>query len=167
MPGAVGWEPKSRRDGCAIGRGRMRAVAFDRPYGTYRLQAADPGIEMPGYFQAPLRGKPRGLRSVLLGSESKRFLGARRSTQIRVFWSSDCSMNPRDLLERPVWKAEELGQPMPGTTHAVSVALPRWQDVIGYEEKKPEVIERLLSGYPRFVIHSLVREVAQQLGNGR
>ncbi len=76
-------------------------------------------------------------------------------------------MNPRDLLERPLWKAGELGQPMPASTHAISVALPRWQDVVGYEEKKPEVIERLQTGYPRFVIHSLVQQVARQLGNGR
>jgi cystathionine gamma-synthase len=38
----------------------------------------------------------------------------------------------------------------------VSVALPRWQDVVGYEEKRPEVMDRLRCGYPRFVIHPLV-----------
>lgn len=64
-------------------------------------------------------------------------------------------------------RPEDLGRPIPASTHAVSVALPRWQDVVGYEEKKPEVIERLSSGYPRFVVHALVKELAQHLAAGR
>ena len=72
-------------------------------------------------------------------------------------------MSSRDLLQNPIWKAEELGQPMPDSVHAVSVALPRWQDVVGYEEKSPEVMERLSCGYPRFVIHPLVQAVARQM----
>ena len=76
-------------------------------------------------------------------------------------------MSARDLLQNPVWQADELGRPIPDSTHAVSVALPRWQDVVGYEEKKPEVISRLKSGYPRFVIHPLVLDVACQIGQGR
>ena len=47
-------------------------------------------------------------------------------------------MAERDLFQQPVWKGEELGQPIPASAHAVSVALPRWQDVVGYEEKDPE-----------------------------
>ena len=73
-------------------------------------------------------------------------------------------MSSRDLLTQPLWKEEDLGLPLPDSIHAVSVSLPRWEDVVGYEEKKPEVISRLQSGYPRFVIHPLVREVAQRLG---
>lgn len=76
-------------------------------------------------------------------------------------------MNTRDLLRDPVWKGEELGRPIPDSIHAVSVALPRWQDVVGYEEKKPEVINRLASGYPRFVIHALVQELARHIGGGQ
>jgi cystathionine gamma-synthase len=71
------------------------------------------------------------------------------------------------LLERPVWQSHELGQPIPASTHAVSVALPRWQDVVGYEEKRPEVLERLATGYPRFVIHPLVQDLARQVGQGK
>src|SRR3974377_891877 len=73
----------------------------------------------------------------------------------------------RDLLRDPVWKAAELGQPIPAGPHAVSMALPRWQDVVGYEEKSPSVLARLSSGYPRFVIHPLVQELARQIGNGQ
>ena len=47
------------------------------------------------------------------------------------------------------------------------MALPRWQDVVGYEEKKPEVVNALTSGYPRFFIHEQVRELARQIGDGR
>jgi cystathionine gamma-synthase len=71
------------------------------------------------------------------------------------------------LLENPVWRAEDLGRPIPDSTHAVSVALPRWQDVVGYEEKKPEVIERLATGYPRFVVHPLVQKLALHLSGGQ
>jgi len=56
---------------------------------------------------------------------------------------------------------------MPDSTHAVSMALPRWQDVVGYEEKRPEVTRRLSNGYPRFVIHPLVAELGRRLGQGR
>jgi cystathionine gamma-synthase len=77
------------------------------------------------------------------------------------------SMSARDLHQDPVWQGVELGQPIPASPHAVSVALPRWQDVVGYEEKKPEVVNALSSGYPRFFIHAQVRELAQQIGEGR
>ena len=76
-------------------------------------------------------------------------------------------MSVRDLLQDPVWKGEELGQPIPAMPHAVSVALPRWQDVVGYEEKKPEVVNALTSGYPRFFIHQEVQELARQIGDGK
>ena len=75
-------------------------------------------------------------------------------------------MSERNLLEDPVWRAEELGRPIPDSVHAVSVALPRWQDVVGYEEKSLEVMAHLHSGYPRFVIHPLVQELARHIGGG-
>ena len=52
----------------------------------------------------------------------------------------------RDLLKQPIWQAEDMGVPMPESRHAVSVALPRWADVIGYEEKHPEVVARMREG---------------------
>jgi cystathionine gamma-synthase len=72
-------------------------------------------------------------------------------------------MNSRDLYQDPPWQAAELGRPMPDSIHAVSVALPRWQDVVDYEEKTPETIAQLCSGYPRFVIHPLVQKLARQI----
>lgn len=72
-------------------------------------------------------------------------------------------MSTRDLLTNPIWQGEELGRPIPDSEHAVSVALPRWQDVVGYEERRPEVIDKLTSGYPRFVVHAQVRALARFL----
>jgi len=40
----------------------------------------------------------------------------------------------RDLLKNPIWKNLELGYSIPDSIHAVSVALPTWNDVINYEE---------------------------------
>lgn len=72
-----------------------------------------------------------------------------------------------DLLRSPVWRDAELGRPIPDSMHAVSMALPRWQDVVGYEEKNPATLASLQSGYPRFVVHPLVQEMARLLGEGQ
>jgi hypothetical protein len=54
----------------------------------------------------------------------------------------------------------DVGTPIPSDSkHAVSVALPRWQDNVDYEEG----VLKLPSGYPRFVIHPLVRDVRRFL----
>jgi cystathionine gamma-synthase len=64
--------------------------------------------------------------------------------------------NVRNLLTDPAWQAGDLGLPLPPTTHAVSVALPLWQDVIDYEEEHPRIAAALQAGYPRFFLHPLV-----------
>jgi cystathionine gamma-synthase len=76
-------------------------------------------------------------------------------------------MSPRDLFQQPVWQGEELGQPIPASPHAVSVALPRWRDVVGYEEKDPRVVNALRSGYPRFFVNPKVRELGRLIGDIR
>jgi len=75
-------------------------------------------------------------------------------------------MSANHLLTEPLWDGASLGKALPDSPHAVSVSLPRWQDVVGYEEKKPEVTSKMSLGYPRFVIHPLVRELAKQIGGG-
>jgi hypothetical protein len=52
-----------------------------------------------------------------------------------------------------------LGQRIPASPHAVSCSLPRMRDVRGYEEKDPETMRHLTSGYPRFVVHPFTREL--------
>ena len=71
-------------------------------------------------------------------------------------------MSSRDLLHNPCWQGKDLGHPLPDSTHAVSVALPRWRDVIAYEDNDPQCRSQLRAFYPRFALHPLVAEVAQQ-----
>jgi cystathionine gamma-synthase len=58
-----------------------------------------------------------------------------------------------------VEKSSPLGEPLPSSNHAISVSLPTWDDVIGYEEGDKRVINSLKSGYPRFVIHPTVQKL--------
>lgn len=53
-----------------------------------------------------------------------------------------------------------LGSPLPaGDPHAVSVSLPRWRDVVGYEENDPAVINALRAGYPRFFLSPFIQKL--------
>ena len=70
-------------------------------------------------------------------------------------------MSPRNLLSDPAWQGSDLGHPLPDSPHAVSVALPRWRDVIAYEEKDPACRDALQTIYPRFGLHPLIRELVQ------
>jgi cystathionine gamma-synthase len=56
-----------------------------------------------------------------------------------------------------VYTVPALGSPIPDAPHAVSVAMPTWADVVGYEEGDPRVLQALACGYPRFVFHPRVR----------
>ncbi len=57
-----------------------------------------------------------------------------------------------------------LGQRIPaGTPHAVSASLPTMRDVIGYEEKNPEITRHMTSGYPRFVKHPFLKQAAAHM----
>lgn len=58
----------------------------------------------------------------------------------------------RDLLNDPLCHAEDLGSPIPPTPYGVSVCLPLWEHVVGYEEGDPRVVEKFQSGYPRFFV---------------
>ncbi len=71
-------------------------------------------------------------------------------------------MTERNLLNDPCWSARDLGEPLPSRPHAVSVALPRWKDVIDYEEKVPSCLQSLKAIYPRFGFHPFVAEVAKK-----
>ncbi len=67
------------------------------------------------------------------------------------------ALAPMSLVHRP------LGQRIPDRLHAVSCSLPTMRDVIGYEEKDPAITAHLTSGYPRFVVHPLLKQVASAL----
>ena len=68
----------------------------------------------------------------------------------------------RNLLKNPIWRNIELGHSIPDNEHAVSVALPTWNDVINYEEKNPKCIELLKSIYPRFGLNPLVKRLCEK-----
>ena len=65
-------------------------------------------------------------------------------------------MPQETLRKHPLWRAGDLGRPVPDSPHAISMCLPRWRDVIGYEERDPETMKHLQNGYPRFLYHPLV-----------
>ena len=71
-------------------------------------------------------------------------------------------MSKRNLLKNPCWSAKDLGHALPDSPHAVSVALPRWKDVIAYEEKDPAVMNTLRAIYPRFGLNPLLLEVSKR-----
>lgn len=60
------------------------------------------------------------------------------------------------VLNQPI----ALGSSVPPlTAHAISVSLPTWEDNIGYEEGDKRVVDKMVSGYPRFFIHLSIRKV--------
>ncbi|NNE90240.1 MAG: PLP-dependent transferase [Verrucomicrobiales bacterium] len=65
----------------------------------------------------------------------------------------------RDLFTDPLCEKSDLGAPIPDSPHAVSVCLPCWEHVIGYEEGDQKVIDEMETGYPRFVTHPDVAEL--------
>lgn len=67
-------------------------------------------------------------------------------------------MPQETLRNHPLCLAEDLGKPIPPTKHAISMCLPRWKDVVGYEERDPETMAQLQLGYPRFFYHPLVEQ---------
>ncbi|MAS94570.1 MAG: hypothetical protein CMO55_15330 [Verrucomicrobiales bacterium] len=65
----------------------------------------------------------------------------------------------RDPFTDPFCKPDDLGLAIPDSDHAVSVCLPQWKHVIGYEEGEQDIIDQFECGYPRFVIHPIVAEL--------
>jgi cystathionine gamma-synthase len=68
------------------------------------------------------------------------------------------------LMDRPLWRAEDLGKPLPSSPHANSVCLPTWADVIDYERADPRVLSRLQTGYPRFFLHPITQRLFVEAG---
>jgi len=64
-----------------------------------------------------------------------------------------------DLIHHPLWQAETLGSPLPDHDFGVSVSLPLWKHVIGYEEGDPDVISKFRSGYPRFCCPPVISDL--------
>jgi len=67
----------------------------------------------------------------------------------------------RDLLTDPAWREADLGDPLPDSLHACSMALPTWDAVTGYEEQRDKVMRRLRAGYPRFFLQQPVARLLE------
>ncbi|MDB6094269.1 MAG: Cys/Met metabolism pyridoxal-phosphate-dependent protein [Verrucomicrobia bacterium] len=63
----------------------------------------------------------------------------------------------------PAFAHLPLGQRIPRSIHAVSCSLPSMRDVRGYEEKDPAVVKHMTSGYPRFVVHPFLAQLADEV----
>jgi len=74
-------------------------------------------------------------------------------------------MEVRDVFVEPSWKEEDLGLPIPDDAHAVSMCLPTWDSVIGYEEGYEKVMSKLQLGYPRFFTHPLMKQLFAKAEN--
>jgi cystathionine gamma-synthase len=68
-----------------------------------------------------------------------------------------------DFLTSPPWQREDLGLPLPDSPHAVSVSLPLWEHVVGYEEGDVTVLNAMRTGYPRFFMPRVVVELCDRV----
>ena len=57
--------------------------------------------------------------------------------------------------------SQPLGRPIPLDEHAVSVSLPTWADVVGYEEGEKRVTDCMKIGYPRFKVHACIEKLIE------
>ena len=69
----------------------------------------------------------------------------------------------RDVLTDPPWRTEDLGFPLPDSPYAVSVSLPNWHQVIGYEEGDQNILNSLRTGYPRFFVPRIIKELEEKV----
>ena len=68
-----------------------------------------------------------------------------------------------DFLTSPPWQREDLGLALPDSPHAVSVSLPLWEHVVGYEEGDAVVLNAMRTGYPRFFMPRVVVELCERV----
>lgn len=69
-------------------------------------------------------------------------------------------------MKESVFNHIPCGETLPvNNIHAVSVSMPHLQDVIDYEEQTPEILEKITSAYPRFVLHPYLKKLALYIKN--
>ncbi len=67
-------------------------------------------------------------------------------------------------MNKTPFKPIPCGQTLPiNNIHAVSVSMPTMKDVIGYEEFDESVLEKIKSGYPRFILHPYLKILSQYI----
>ncbi|HWA87670.1 MAG TPA: PLP-dependent transferase [Opitutus sp.] len=65
----------------------------------------------------------------------------------------------------PAFAPLPLGQRIPDSPHAVSCSLPTLRAVRGYEEKDPAIARAVQTGYPRFVVHPFLQQLAAHIAS--
>ncbi|MGB5792872.1 PLP-dependent transferase [Poseidonibacter sp.] len=64
-------------------------------------------------------------------------------------------------MNKTIFTHIPCGETLPqNNIHAVSVSMPHLQNVIDYEEQTPEILEKITSAYPRFVLHPYLKKLA-------
>ncbi len=64
-------------------------------------------------------------------------------------------------MNKNFFEAIPCGETLPiKNIHAVSVSMPTMQEVIDYEEQTPQSLEKIKSGYPRFMLHPYLKQLA-------
>ena len=67
-------------------------------------------------------------------------------------------------MSQSIFSHIPCGQTLPlNNIHAVSVSMPELQDVIDYEEQTPQILEKIKSAYPRFVMHPYLKLLASHI----
>ena len=69
----------------------------------------------------------------------------------------------RNVSEHPPSREGDVGHPLPDSEYAVSVSLPTWDSVIGYEESQDSVLEKLKTGYPRFFLSPIIKSLENRV----
>lgn len=108
---------------------------------------------MPDSRHGALISFPAGCRTSSGGQ------GCRRCAIVRQVNAFDTPLYQRHIA----LQHHPLGSTFTGSLHSVVSSLPTRRDVVGYEEKSPEVIGRLKQGYPRFLRHHLVVAVSNAI----
>jgi cystathionine gamma-synthase len=67
-------------------------------------------------------------------------------------------------MSQSIFNHIPCGETLPqNNIHAVSVSMPELQDVIDYEEQTPQILEKIKSAYPRFVMHPYLKLLASYI----
>ena len=62
------------------------------------------------------------------------------------------------LLSNPLWREQDLGKPIPDSPHAISVALPTWKHVEGYEQGDPEILDAMQGNLCRCITYVRIKK---------
>ncbi len=67
-------------------------------------------------------------------------------------------------MEKIIFNPIPCGETLPMCNpHAISVSMPTLQDVIDYEERTPEIAQKITRAYPRFVRHPYVKQLSNYI----